>query len=164
MIFNEGQNYWASVKKTKDFLAINTSSGLGMISRDYLFPTHLLSPDVDNEIIGQIVLQALSNSRTLSCAEDRADLFDPEKSKERHENWIKMLMKNYNIKTKKALFTGMKSSTIHLINDTINISISKRMRLQAWGGIGKDDIAVSLSSTPEEIGKALKSALSQCIG
>lgn len=83
MIFNKDQDYWASVYSTNEFLSIETDSGLGRVRGDPLFPPHLLRPDTDDKIIGNIILKALLDSRTLSL-EEYGDFFNLEKSKEQY--------------------------------------------------------------------------------
>ncbi|UUE59921.1 contact-dependent growth inhibition system immunity protein [Pectobacterium aroidearum] len=60
---------------------METYSGLGRVSAGPIFPPYLLPPDANDETIGEIVLQALSNSRTLSNLGERIAFFDIEKSK-----------------------------------------------------------------------------------
>ncbi len=65
MSFNKDQDYWANIFVTPDFLSVETYSGLGMTGRDPLFSPRLLQPDVDDKSLGEEILQALSDSRTL---------------------------------------------------------------------------------------------------
>ncbi|HEN3565422.1 TPA: CdiI family contact-dependent growth inhibition immunity protein [Yersinia enterocolitica] len=165
-MFNKGQDYWVSVSSTKDFLSVDTYSGLGMVGRDPLFPPNLLPPDTDDQTIGEAVLIALSNSRTLSL-EESADFFDLEKGKEQYAAWIAMLMERYGYKTKRALFKDMKRCSIHCLNDVITISPSRHEKLEAWSGRGikeSDHVVIPADSIPEEIGAALRLALSRCKG
>ncbi len=165
-MFNKGQDYWVSVSSTKDFLSVDTYSGLGMVGRDPLFPPNLLPPDTDDQTIGEAVLIALSNSRTLSL-EESADFFDLEKGKERYAAWIAMLMERYGYKTKRALFKDMKRCSIHCLNDVITISPTRHEKLEAWGGTGRggsDKVILPVNSPPSEIGAALRLALSRCKG
>lgn len=52
-----------------------------MTGRDPLFSPRLLQPDVDDKSLGEAILQALSDSRTLDVLEDRVAFFDLEKVK-----------------------------------------------------------------------------------
>lgn len=167
MIFNKDQDYWASVYSTKEFLSIETDSGLGRVRGDPLFPPHLLRPDTDDKIIGNIILKALLNSRTLISLEERVAFFDLEKGKEQYAAWIAMLMERYGYKSKKALFKDMKSCSIHCINDLITISPTHHEKLESWSGKGikkSDHAVISVNGTPAEIGAALRLALSRCTG
>ncbi|CNC40291.1 Protein of uncharacterised function (DUF1436) [Yersinia frederiksenii] len=65
MKFNQDQDYWTTARSTNKFLLIATQSGLGMVGIDPLFAPHFLPPNVDDNSIGEAVLLALSNSRTL---------------------------------------------------------------------------------------------------
>ncbi|HEN3577714.1 TPA: contact-dependent growth inhibition system immunity protein [Yersinia enterocolitica] len=166
MKFTKNQDYWVSCYCNKEFLLIETLSGLGRFGSDPLFPPHLLPPDTDDQTIGEAVLVALSNSRTLSL-EESADFFDLEKGKERYAAWIAMLMERYGYKTKRALFKDMKNCSIHCLNDVITISPTRHEKLEAWGGTGRggsDKVILPVNSPPSEIGAALRLALSRCKG
>ncbi|CNE32448.1 CdiI family contact-dependent growth inhibition immunity protein [Yersinia mollaretii] len=166
MIFNKDQDYWASVYSTNEFLSIETDSGLGRVRGDPLFPPHLLRPDTDDKIIGNIILKALLDSRTLSL-EEYGDFFNLEKSKEQYAAWIAMLMEKYGYKTKRALFKDMKNCSIHCINDLIIISPTHHEKLESWSGKGineSDNVVISVNESPAEIGAALRLALSRCTG
>lgn len=167
MKFNQDQDYLASVYCTTDFLSIETYSGLGRVRADPLFPPYLLPPDANDETIGEIVLQALSDSRTLSNLEERIAFFDIEKSKAQYAAWVAMLMEKYGYKTKKSLFIKMKSCGIHCVNSKITISPTRHEKREAWGGSGikdSDSVILSIDNTPVEIGAGLRLALSRCKG
>ncbi len=165
MKFKKNQDYWANVFLTNEFLLIETQSGLGMVATDPLFPPHLLQPDSDNQSVGLTILQALSDSRTLTDLADRVALFDLEKGKEQYVAWIANLMNKYGYKTKRALFKNMKNCGVHCVNEIITISPTKHETLEAWGREKDDGIEVvilSADSSPEAIGAGLRLALSRC--
>ncbi|KAA5934635.1 DUF1436 family protein [Pantoea sp. Bo_2] len=167
MDFNEDQDYWASCYCTNEFLLIETQSGLGMVTADPLFPSHLLPPDASEHDIGGTILQALSDSRTLNVLEDRVAFFDLEKGKEQYAAWIARLMEKYGYKSKKSLFKNMKNCGIHCVNGVITISPTRHEKLEGWGrekGDGIEDVILSADSSPAEIGAGLRLALSRCKG
>lgn len=166
MKFNRDQHYWASCYCTDKFLLIETQSGLGMVGSDPLFPSHLLKKNAENECVGETLLVALLNSRTLTM-EEYGPFFDSEKCKEHYSTWVAMLMENYSYKTKRALFKDMKNCGIHCVNGIITISPTRHEKLEGWGrtkGDGIEDVVLSVDSTPEEIGAGLRLALSRCKG
>ena len=117
--------------------------------------------------IGETILQALSDSRTLTELAERVVFFDLEKGKEQYVTWIAMLMERYGYKTKKSLFKDMKNCGIHCVNDVITISPTRHEKLEAWDGMGlksSDNVILSVDSAPAEIGAGLRLALSRCIG
>lgn len=167
MTFNKDQDYWASVYYTQEFLCVDTYSGLGRVGKDPAFPSNLLPSRADDQSVGDIILQALLNSRTLTVLEDRVAFFDLEKGKERYANWIAMLMEKYGYKSKKALFKDMKNCGIHCVNGVITISPTRHEKLEGWGrekGDGIVDVILSADSSPAEIGAGLRLALSRCKG
>lgn len=167
MEFNKDQDYWASCYHKTEFLLIETQSGLGMVAADPLFPSHLLPTDVDDHCLGETILQALSDSRTLNALDERVAFFDLERGKEQYAAWKAMLMEKYGYKTKKALFKDMKNCGIHLINGVIKISPTRHEKLEAWGrtkGDGIEDVILPVDSSPAEIGAGLRLALNRCKG
>ncbi|MCW6567565.1 contact-dependent growth inhibition system immunity protein [Yersinia ruckeri] len=167
MKFNQDQDYWVGCYSTNEFLLIETKSGLGRVSSDPLFPSHLLPTDADEQSIGETILQALLNSRTLTVLEDRVAFFDLVKGKEQYAAWITMLREKYGYKTKKALFKDMKYCSIHCVNGVITISPTRHEKLEGWGrekGDGIEDVILSVDNTPAEIGAGLRLALSRCKG
>ncbi|WP_445375889.1 contact-dependent growth inhibition system immunity protein [Photorhabdus tasmaniensis] len=167
MIFNKDQDYWAGCYSTNEFLLIETYSGLGMVGVDPLFPRHLLAPDANNKDIGETLIQALSDSRTLTSLDERVAFFDLEKGKQQYAAWIAMLIEKYGYKTKRALFKGMKRCSIHGVNSLITMRPSYHEKLEAWSGdrIKESDyVVLPIDSSSEEIGAALRLAFSRCIG
>ncbi|WP_313656403.1 contact-dependent growth inhibition system immunity protein [Pantoea sp.] len=167
MKFNKDQDYWANAFVTTEFFNVETYSGLGMTGRDALFPSHLLLPDVDDKSLGDVILQALSDSRTLTELADRVEFFDLEKGKEKYATWIDTLMEKYGYKTKRALFKNMKKCGIHLVNNVITIRPSFHEKLEAWSGerISESDyVVLPADSSPAEIGAGMRLALSRCKG
>ncbi|EOY5384361.1 contact-dependent growth inhibition system immunity protein, partial [Cronobacter dublinensis] len=98
MTFNKDQDYWVCIFCTPEFISIETYSGLGRVASDPLFPPHLLSPESDDESIGKAISQALSDSRTLILLEERVELFDLEKGKQRYSERNAMLREKYGYK------------------------------------------------------------------
>ena len=167
MKFNQDQDYWANVFATNEFLLIETESGLGRVRTDPLFPPHFLISNADDHYIGETIIQALSDSRTLDRLEDRVAFFDLEKGKEQYTAWVAMLMEKYGYKTKRALFKYMKNCGIHLVNNVITIRPTRHEKLEAWGrekGDGIEDVVLPADNSPAEIGAGLRLALSRCKG
>jgi hypothetical protein len=167
MKFNKDQDYWASAYHTKEFLCVDTYSGLGRVGRDPAFPPHLLPPDAEDKLIGEKILQALSDSRTLNELKERIAFFDLEKGKEQYAAWIATLMGKYGYKTKRALFKDMKNCGIHCVNGVITISPTRHEKLEGWGrtkGDGIEDVILPANSSPADIGAGLRLALSRCKG
>lgn len=167
MRLNKDQDFWASVHSTKDFVCVDTYSGLGLVGRDPLYPSRLLLTTASEYDLGESILEALSNSRTLLNAEERVSFFDQEKSNKNYADWVGMLMEKFGHKTKKSLFKDMKNCSVHCINGVITISPTRHEKLEGWGrtkGDGIEDVILSVDSSPAQIGEALRLALSRCKG
>ena len=160
--FIKNRYYYADVyfNNKKGFI-IQTRSGRLI---DHLYSPCFLPFDANNEIIGEAVIKALSNSRMFDYDSDEYyDYMDLTKSKQRYDQWVSNLCAYFGVKTKKALFDNMKLSGLSLFNNQISISVTRHVRLDAWDGMGVEDIILSTESSFEEIGSGVKLALNYCI-
>lgn len=165
MVFDQEQHYSAFVKFNETAIIIQTQSGNGLMAIDYMYQPHILPLDIDDVILGNTLLQALSDSRTLTPGSDESiEFFDLAKGKERYENWVDRLHQSLDYKSKKALFKNMMSCSISLFNGMIEISPSRHVKLHAWDGLDDDKtITLPSDSTPSEIGRGLRLAMSYCL-
>jgi hypothetical protein len=155
----------AAALTNQDFICIETYSGRGRLGADPQAAQHLLRPDVADELLGRAVLDALKFSRFLSMDEYHT-FFDPDENEARYAAWIASLMERYGYKTKRALFKNMKNCGIQSNRDTLIFSPTYHDKLEGWSGegIAEDDLVViPASSSPAEVGRALKEALVRCI-
>ena len=163
MTFNQEQDYWVSFRANDRALIIQTLSGLGMVGVDHLYPPKILPLNINNEILGAVVLQELANSRTLTNEAERIDFFDFIKEDKRHTDWINQLCKKLGYRNKQSLLKNMMNCSIWLRNGQIKISPSHHVKLEAWEGMKDvENIIVTLNHTPAEIGAGLRLALSLC--
>ncbi|MFC5694170.1 contact-dependent growth inhibition system immunity protein [Pseudomonas sp. GCM10022186] len=167
---------WANAKLNKEFICIETYSGYRMSQADHKGVTHLLAPDASDQAVGEALLDALSKSRFV-LPEPRKDvwihpeatfdseLYDFDASEQRYKDWISQLMEKYDYKTKRALFKDMKNCSIELKEGSMTIRPSRHEKLEGWGGTGlggSDYVIIPATSTPEEVGVALRLAFSRC--
>lgn len=165
MQFNADQDYWATCKANTKGIIIQTRSGLRMTMIDHLCPPDIFNHSVDNEMLGNSILKALSNSRTfIYDSPECKDFFDLEKRKQRYDDWVAGLCEKLGYKTKRALFKKTKNCSIWLNNGKIEINPYRQVKLEAWDGIkGVEKVILSLDNSPEEIGAGLRLALSRCL-
>ncbi len=77
MVFNQNQHYSISVKFNEKAIIIQTLSGDGMMAIDYMYQLHILSLDVDNNMLCETLLKSLSVSRILVLdSEEIVGFFD----------------------------------------------------------------------------------------
>lgn len=173
------RGYWAGAKFNGDFFCVETWSGYRSGSElDYKGKQHLLTPDASEEALGIAVLDTLAYSRFVLPASRAGSIYPPDiefdmdlhdyKLKiERHAQWIQSLMALYGYKTKRALFKDMHSCHIDKYNDILTIRPSHHKKLETWGrekDDGIEDVIIPATSTPREIGAALRLAFSRCTG
>ena len=170
------RGYWAEVVCNNDFICVDTYSGYrGGDRRDPKGKQNLLPPDASDVALGEAVLDALAHSRWVlpeSMKEDTdpagveydSSLYD---YKTNYPIWVNALMERYGYKTKRALFKGMKRVGIANENGVITMRPSHHYRLEGWeaGDLTEEDyVVIPATSPPEEIGAALRLALSRCTG
>ncbi|CAO4846557.1 MAG: Immunity protein CdiI-o11 [Holosporales bacterium] len=155
---------WASVEMNADFLNVQTRSGYRMTVSDSSGDDIFLNPDADDISIGDAVVKALSKSRMID-PKDFGVFFDPDRLQNQYNDWIDYCKKTYRYKTKKALYKNMMSVAITAYEGKL---ILRSRHQEKPGGYGpsknkdKDNVIIPEDSTPEEIGKAIRLALSRC--
>ena len=145
-----------------DFISIETYSDRGRSLADHLAPEHVLAPDVSDEDLGRAVLAALSLSRLLAF--DDPD-YTNEVVEERYQGWIKDMMKRYGYKTKRALFRKMDRCGAKIRDGMLTIYPYYHYSLDGWSGdfMRKEDDAIIPENSPaNELGAAVRLALSRC--
>lgn len=150
-------------RKGDEFLGLQTNSGIGLYSSDPVYPFQLLPPDSDNTCIGYALLQTLKNSREYTLAEID-EYLSLEKIEERYEEWVAMLINNYQYKSRRALFKNMKHCAIRGGNNILEIQPTRHKKLEEWiwNGHENDVVRLPIDSDPKEIGAALIQAFEYC--
>lgn len=154
----------ATASLNREFICIETQSGRGLVGRDPDGSQSLLSTDVVDEVLGLAVLESLARSRVVSI-DEYPQFFNPERRKDLYAQWINRLMERYAYKSKRALFKDMMNCGIKAVEGEITLSPQHHDRLESWSrkrGDGIEDIVIPASSTPAEIGAALRSAFLRC--
>lgn len=167
---------WANVKLNKEFFCIQTYSGYRMSQADHKGAMYLLSSDAADQEVGEAVLGALSKSRFVlpeprkdvwihpEATFDR-DFYDFDSMTKRYKDWVARLMDIYGYKTKKALFKDMKSCNVEGKLGILEMAPSHHEKLEAWSGDGfteSDNVVIAADSSPDQVGSALRLALSRC--
>lgn len=166
------RGFWAAVVCNADFICVETWSGYrGGTDRDPKGKQHLLSPDASDLALGEAVQDALAHSRWVLPSR-REGVTYPEgvefdmsacDFKVNYPAWMSALMERYGYKSKRALFKDMKSVSIESKDGVLTLTPSHHAKLEAWEGIGEGaKVVIPVASPPEEMGAALRLALSRC--
>ena len=170
------RGYWAEVVCNNDFICVDTFSGYrGGDCRDPKGKQNLLPPDASDVALGEAVLDALAHSRWVLPAPREGSTYPAGVEfdmsmydyKTNYSVRVNALMERYGYKTKRALFKGMKRVGIANENGVITMRPSHHYRLEGWeaGDLTEEDyVVIPATSPPEEIGAALRLALSRCTG
>ncbi|MDA8428445.1 MAG: contact-dependent growth inhibition system immunity protein [Geobacteraceae bacterium] len=153
----------AGISATNEFINIYTYSGYRLLRADPTCEEHFLPIDAANELLGSIVMEALSKSRFLSLEDARA--LD-EHEKNRNEDWDKNVMERYAYKSKGALYKNMKYCSISSFDGLLTIYPTRHEKLQSWGVDKRDgieNVIIPVNSSMAEIGDAIRLAFSRCI-
>lgn len=155
----------ATAYLTKEFISLNTCSGLRRFARDPNGEEFFLSHDVSDEQLGRSILKALSASRFLS-PDEIGSFFDLNVIEKNYEDWVQFLIDKFKYKSRKSLFKEMKHCLIDQVDGFITIKPTNHEKLEAWGdkNIDSADYEVIAGSFSEaDLGKALKNCFSKCI-
>lgn len=164
MIYEPPQRQACGVYATRKLIAVNTMSGWGSLHGDDKGIRCLLAPDATDTELGEAVLLALSKSRIIHPDLD-PDLFSNSKGAERYYAWVEDLMQTYGYRTKSALFREMLHPDIEVRNGQMTVSPTKRQRGDGFGPTlhrERDYVHLPADSSPDEVGAAVRLALSRC--
>jgi len=152
---------WAACYKNDDFILIETWSGYASARRDPAGEFFVLPPDAPDAALGDALLAALAASRQFHPDEDRA-FFDARARMPEHEAWVKNLMDRFGYKTKRKLFNGLLSVTAEQCEGLIILPPTHREG-QGWSGTATaPDVVIPETSSPPEVGAALREAFNRC--
>ena len=126
--------YFASLYANEKAFIVQTESGFRLLMLDTLFPPHILFPDVDNNLLGQAVFQALKNSRTFEYgSKEYKNFFDPVQRVQRYNQWVDHIRETLGYKTKSALFRRMMMCGITMNSKEIIISPQQTYQIRCVG-------------------------------
>lgn len=157
---------WATAYATKEFISVNTCSGLRRSARDPSGEDCYFPLDVSDEELGAGLQAALSVSKFLS-PDEVGVFFDLAVIEKNHEDWVAHIIEKFGYKSRRDAFKDMKHCMIDRVDGVITIKPTNHEKLEAWGGKGvnKNDYATLDSAASEaDLGKALKSCFANCIG
>ncbi len=167
---------WADAVFNKEFICVKTYSGYRSSRADPQGVEHHASPEISDQELGVVVLDALAHSRFV-LPEPRKDvwihpeatfdmeLYDYSLTNQRYDQWVENTLERYGYKTKRALFKDMKKCSIESTKGQITIRPSHHEKLEAWSGKGineSDYVIIPTSSDPSDVGAALRLAFSRC--
>lgn len=158
---------WASVYSNGDFYIALTNSGYRSCVRDPIGCEDHLGLGATDEELGKAVLEAIAQSRFLrpERREEFEQFFNPARIAASYATWVSSLLARYKYKTKRDFFKHMALCNITVSGDKMEISPTRHEKLESWGreeNDGLEDVLLAASSTPEDVGKALRIAFSRC--
>lgn len=154
----------ASIYINGDFVNIRTLSGRGLMGVDSSGLNAVLPADVDDSTLGCSIIEALRKSRWLSVYEC-ASFFDRDERKRVYEQWVSDLMESFGYKKRRELFKNMMNCSVIDRSGSVEIRPTNHDKSEAWSGRGishEDHVHRSLDSSAEEMGVAVRLAISRC--
>ena len=125
-----------------------------------------LPQNANNQRLGEAVLDALRNNRWLPYLEDYNNLSMLPIAQSYQAEWVGNLLVRYGYKNKTVLYQNMIECGIELKNEQITFSPTKHDALESWNADLRDGfvgVVIPANFPPEEIGKAVRIALSRCL-
>lgn len=168
---------WSSIYANRLVFAIQTCSGYRACVADHMGKEYFFISDIDDVSIGIGLLDCLASSRWVVPArrndvlqpediEFAPDLFDRKQVVERYQSWVGRLIEFTGCKSKAKLFKPMYYVSIEEVDGLLIIHPWYQEKSEAWSGSGMQDVEnviVLAGSSPDEIGKAVRLALSRCL-
>lgn len=168
---------WSSIYANRLVFAIQTCSGYRACVADHMGKEYFFIFDIDDVSIGSALLDCLASSRWVVATrrndvlqpediEFDPDLFDRKQVVERYQSWVGRLIEFTGCKSKSKLFKPMYYVSIEELDDFLIIHPWYQEKSAAWSGSGMqgvEDVIVPAGSSPDEIGKAVRLALSRCL-
>jgi hypothetical protein len=161
--FKNRQGKCASVLALQQGLIIESESGRGLLRADPEGFHCFLPLNASDDTLGKAVINALAVSRFLSREE--ADKFlDTSVASRDVDVWVSKMLKATGIKNRQQLFQRMASCGVAARDGSIEFSPTVKGRGAGWEGRGpKFDSTISEVADPQDIGAALREALSKCL-
>lgn len=156
---------FGAVHSNGDFMSIETFSSAVSYAFDPQGRVHLLTWDAPDEAIGLALLDCLSFSRYLPYEENRAFYDDIGARKRQRDEWSKVLMEKFEFRSRRALYSGTDLCTVESYDGEIHLMPHCHVKSEVWVRRKSDefeDVVVRSSSSPSEIGKAVRLAISRC--
>lgn len=167
MIFNwfkkSESTLLADIDISKKFICIQTISSCGLRISDPDGVSEVLAvTELDGEI-AKVLRRALTKSRHLTSREYEKLISGQENSelRKRFELWLK----KYGYKSKREYYRETKSISVEEKSGSLIFVPSHQDSLNGYtstAGGSVDNVIIPAESSPEEIGKALRLALSRC--
>lgn len=159
------QRFLAHVKSNKDFLFVETYSGFWNFLPDPEGKRYLLSSSSSDSDIGSAISDAVSASRQVDPQVDPEFFNVIGRVLPQYATWVNGLIDEFGYKSKQAMFKDMKSCSVEMASGSIIIEPSHHEKLEAWSGKGiseSDKVVIPVNSHPDQVGFALRLALSRC--
>lgn len=155
----------AAIYANEQFICMDTWSGYGDLLRDPKGKSIILPSSADNVSTGNALLEVISVSRQMSLDEANA-LADLDVLKQNYDAWVQTLLAGSTYKNRTAMFRNMKSCSVTIKDGSFIVKPSYHDRLEAWSGDGiteSDYVIIPANSSPDDIGAAIRLALSRCL-
>jgi len=156
----------ASAKMNEQFILIETHYGGGRGAVDSEAPKYFFDLEIDDASLGKAVITSLQASRRVAINEIQF-LFDYKKMEYMYNKNVASIIKIYGYKNKSQIFRRMRSVGINKEENFIKLVPTIHERGAAWRrdqDDGIEDVIIPFSSTPTEVGAALRLAFSRCEG
>jgi len=155
---------FSAIYDNGDFIYIATYSGDSSSMRDPLGPEYYLAANATKEEIGAALMDCLSHSRFLPHEENES-FYDLDARNFSVEAWIRFMMEKYKYKSKRALLSGMDVCSVEQFDGKIVIGPRCHVAPLIWVRRTTDqfeDVVIPDTSSPGEIGMAVKLGISRC--
>ncbi|MBV8659946.1 MAG: CdiI family contact-dependent growth inhibition immunity protein [Burkholderiales bacterium] len=155
------QGRQAVVTCNPKFILVKSMSGRGVLSPDPEGVKAYHEPSVEAEILGSSIIAALDSSRFF----DHIEIYEYNKGiVPRFEAWVAEVMERFGYKKRVDIFQYMFGCQVKMMNDKIKLMPTKWKKNETSHIMGDQyQIILPATSTPEEIGAAVRRALDSAV-
>lgn len=120
---NQQRELWAGIWLSSKFMCIAgcCKSSNGEVDRYPEFASHLLAVDASNKKVGEVLMEAFTESRSELPEEEENFLFDPDRALRRFQNWVDALAERYGYESAQALFSDVKTCAAVVRGENIRL-------------------------------------------
>ena len=158
---------------------LQTLSGYrGPRESDHRGLQYTLPFDIEDQMLGQALLEVVAKSRFVlprkrtdvvqhPDVEFDEEMFDPKIREARYKAWVQKTIEQFGYKSEREIFKRMMLCSIQIECGVITFSPTRHHSLLGWSreeNDGLEEVTLADTSSPKEVGAALRLAFSRCVG
>ena len=162
----DGLRLYSGAFNHKDFISVEVKVDVGLALSDPEQEPFFLAPDCSDADLGDALQKAFAGFRVIAPElEEARTIYKRVFEYGESGKWATDLMARFGYKRKGQLYKRLHYCFIDSFEGIITISPTNHDQPDGWSGLGESEkVRIPDTSTPEEIGAALRLGFSRCWG